>query len=85
MMTKEGVMKMGDFGISKILQWTGESALSSIGTPHYFSPEICLNQPYSYQSDVWAVGCIVQELCTLETPFKSPNLLQLLKNVVGEQ
>jgi NIMA (never in mitosis gene a)-related kinase len=37
------MLKLGDFGISKILNLTGEKALTAIGTPYYFSPEICLH------------------------------------------
>lgn len=43
MINKRGMLKLGDFGISKILDITGEKALTQIGTPYYYSPEICLN------------------------------------------
>ena len=39
----KGMLKIGDFGISKMLDVTGDKALTAIGTPYYFSPEICLN------------------------------------------
>lgn len=36
------------------------------GTPEYVAPEMWLRQPYSYPADVWALGCILQELCSLK-------------------
>ena len=42
------------------------AASTVIGTPYYMSPEVCQNQPYSYKSDVWALGCILYEMCALQ-------------------
>lgn len=63
--TKGNRVKIGDFGISKILENTVQLAGTSLGTPYYLSPEICLGQKYDYKSDMWMLGCILYELCTL--------------------
>ena len=49
------------------------------------SPEVCQNKPYSYQSDIWALGCILYELCTLKHAFHSENLLGLVYKIVQEE
>jgi len=64
-LTTNNTVKLGDFGISKLLESTNECAMTVVGTPYYMSPEVCENKPYTFKSDVWALGCVLYELCTL--------------------
>ncbi|KRX10960.1 Protein kinase-like domain [Pseudocohnilembus persalinus] len=73
-----GSVKIGDFGISKQLDSTLAMAKTLVGTPYYLSPEVCENKPYTYQSDIWSLGCLLYEMCTLEHPFVSNNLMTIL-------
>ena len=75
------VVKLGDFGISKALDQTSALAKSQVGTPYYMSPELCEAKPYSYKSDVWAVGVVLYELATLKQPFCSRTLPSVLPPV----
>ena len=75
-------MKLGDFGISKVLENTNGAAMTVVGTPYYMSPEVCQNQPYTFKSDVWALGCVLYELCTLQHAFHADNLLGLVYKIV---
>mmetsp|Transcript_37572 Transcript_37572/g.86810 ORF Transcript_37572/g.86810 Transcript_37572/m.86810 type:complete len:693 (+) Transcript_37572:97-2175(+) len=67
-------IKLGDFGIAKMLEGTHCQAHSTVGTPSYLSPEICKNNPYGRQSDIWALGVILYELACLKVPFQAGNL-----------
>lgn len=59
---KAGRVRLGDFGIAKVLDSTKDFANTLIGTPYFMSPELFKNKPYSYESDIWALGCILYEM-----------------------
>lgn len=50
---KGNVVKIGDFGISKILMGTADLASTFTGTPYYMSPEVLKHEGYNSKSDVW--------------------------------
>lgn len=55
--------------------------MTVVGTPYYMSPETCQTQPQTHKSDVWALGCIIHELCTLDYTFRGANLLALVQKI----
>lgn len=83
-LTSNGTVKIGDFGISKVLENTLDQASTVVGTPYYMSPEVCENKPYTFKSDVWALGCVLYELCTLKHAFDANNLLGLIFKIMRE-
>ena len=38
------------------------------------SPEICQGRNYSFKTDIWSLGCILYELCTLKHAFEADEL-----------
>jgi len=57
-------MRIGDFGDSS----DQETALTIVGTPGYFAPEILDGKGYTQQSDMYSVGIILLDLLSLKTP-----------------
>jgi NIMA (never in mitosis gene a)-related kinase len=81
-MTKDLDVKIGDLGVSKMLNHSGSFAKTLIGTPYYLSPELCEEKPYNDKSDVWALGCILYELCTFRHPFNAKSQAALIIKIL---
>lgn len=76
----DNTVKLGDFGLSKQMQ-SHDFASTYVGTPFYMSPEICAAEKYTLRSDIWAVGCIMYELCAKEPPFNARTHIQLVQKI----
>jgi serine/threonine protein kinase len=81
-LTSKGEVKVGDFGIARVLQSTYDCAQTAIGTPYYLSPEICQEKPYNQKSDIWSLGCILYEMTTLRHAFDSNNMKGLVLKIL---
>jgi NIMA (never in mitosis gene a)-related kinase len=77
-------IRIGDFGISRVLESTS-FATSVVGTPAYMSPELMRNERYDYHVDMWALGCIMFELCTLSLPWRAVSLVDLATQVMEKE
>lgn len=73
-------VKLGDFGLSKVMQ-SHDFASTYVGTPYYMSPEICASERYTLASDIWALGCIMYELCARKVPFNANTQFQLVQKI----
>lgn len=79
---KDGTVKLGDFGISKVIS-TMNNQMTMVGTPYYISPEICSGRPYDDKSDIWALGCMLYEMVTLKKVFDGTNLPALVHKIMA--
>ena len=82
---KNGLVKLGDFGIAKRFQKTMDKAKTIIGTPYYFSPEIINGKPYDSKSDIWSLGVLLYEMMTFKMPFNANSLPMLSVKIMRGQ
>ena len=74
MITKDGVPKIMDFSIAEINERRTEEGVTAVGSPLYMSPEQVTRQPLGPTSDLYALGAVMYQLLTGETPFFAPHL-----------
>ncbi|XP_052818939.1 serine/threonine-protein kinase Nek11-like isoform X4 [Mya arenaria] len=79
---KNNRVKIGDFGISRILMGTTDLASTFTGTPYYMSPEVLKHEGYNSKSDVWSIGCILYEMCALDHAFDGKSLMAVMYKIV---
>ncbi|HXK08786.1 MAG TPA: protein kinase [Vicinamibacteria bacterium] len=72
MRTREGLVKLMDFGIAKMVGGvTLTAAGQAVGTPEYMSPEQVTGRDLDLRTDVYTVGIVVYELLTGASPFRA--------------
>jgi len=74
-------LKIGDFGISKIFTDQNKFSKTQIGSPIYMSPEAIGSNYYDTKTDIWALGCILYELETLNYAFNASSLPSLCRKI----
>ena len=79
---KNGICKIGDMNVSKVIK---NSILNNTqtGTPYYASPEIWNDKPYNFKTDIWSLGCILYEICTLKPPFIGKNFEDVYHKIIS--
>lgn len=81
-LAKEEEIRIGDLGVAKAMAETANFAHTMVGTPYYLSPEMCEEKPYNEKSDIWALGCVLYEMCTQKHPFEANNQAALLLKIL---
>ncbi|NXU01112.1 NEK2 kinase, partial [Buphagus erythrorhynchus] len=74
-------VKLGDFGLARILHHDTSFATTFVGTPYYMSPEQMNYMSYNEKSDIWSLGCLMYELCALSPPFTAYNQKELAEKI----
>lgn len=81
---KNWVVKVCDFGMSRMKHHTFLSSKSTAGTAEWMAPEVLRNEPSNEKSDVYSFGVILWELTTLQVPWTGMNSMQVV-GAVGFQ
>ncbi|KAG5022181.1 hypothetical protein JHK85_018523 [Glycine max] len=81
---KNWVVKVCDFGLSRMKHSTFLSSRSTAGTAEWMAPEVLRNEPSNEKCDVYSFGVILWELSTLQQPWGGMNPMQVV-GAVGFQ
>mmetsp|Transcript_59300 Transcript_59300/g.109598 ORF Transcript_59300/g.109598 Transcript_59300/m.109598 type:complete len:721 (-) Transcript_59300:71-2233(-) len=82
LLTDSGMVKLGDFGVSRQMSESTLCLNSFYGTPLYLSPELIEGKPYSDTTDVWSLGVVLYEVLALHPPFDGRSLQDVVNTVL---
>jgi serine/threonine protein kinase len=77
--TNEGDLKIGDFGLARLLvgRVPYNAASRGMGTPAYMSPELCRGEIQDHRSDIYSLGILFFEMCTGQLPFRAKGMIEM--------
>jgi len=84
MLTKDGVAKLGDFGIARRMGADQTQIVGWFGSPLYMSPEQARDSEITPQSDLFSLGSVFYEMLTGTPPFAAKGLTGLIQKVCHE-
>eukprot|EP00040_Diaphanoeca_grandis_P014188 m.71824 g.71824 ORF g.71824 m.71824 type:complete len:709 (+) comp24395_c0_seq2:78-2204(+) len=84
LLTKQGHIKLADFGLAKENMIPGRKTSTFCGTPDYVAPEILERKPYDKAVDFWALGVLVYEMLTGEAPFGGTEENELFASIMHQ-
>ncbi|CAA0823663.1 Mitogen activated protein kinase kinase kinase-related [Striga hermonthica] len=77
LVNKHWTVKICDFGLSRVLTSRPMKDTSSAGTPEWMAPELIRNEPFTEKCDIFSLGVIMWELCTLSRPWEGVPSVQV--------
>ncbi|KAL1555987.1 putative serine/threonine-protein kinase SIS8 isoform X2 [Salvia divinorum] len=85
LVNKHWVVKICDFGLSRKLITRPMTDSSSAGTPEWMAPELIRKEPFTEKCDIFSLGVIMWELCTLKRPWEGIQSVRVVYAVGNDQ
>jgi eukaryotic-like serine/threonine-protein kinase len=93
MVTRDGRVKIVDFGLATYAAVTGQATEPTtvtilgtiVGTPHYMSPEQARGGGLDFRSDQFSLGLILYEMATGVQPFRRDTAVQTMSAIVDDE
>ncbi|MGB7284343.1 MAG: protein kinase [Candidatus Acidiferrum sp.] len=85
MVTKEGVVKVVDFGIARLTDMSLTQPNMMIGSRAYMSPQLYKGERADARSDIWALGVSLYELLAYRRPFTGDSEAELMFHIIYEK
>ena len=84
MVTKEGVVKVVDFGIARLTDMSLTQPNMMIGSRAYMSPQLYKGERADARADIWAVGITLYELIAYQRPFDGASEAELMFRILSD-
>ena len=85
MLSRDGVVKIGDFGIAQYALSDETQVLGMLGSPRYMSPEQLREEELTHQTDLFSLGIVAYELVTGRPPFVGRTMAQLSQRILNQE
>jgi len=84
LITKEGTLKVTDFGIAKSLVDDATKTLNIVGTANYISPEQAKGEKIDHKTDIYSLGILLYEMVTADVPFRGESTIDVTLKHINE-
>ncbi|KAK5136619.1 Serine/threonine kinase [Meristemomyces frigidus] len=85
MLTMDGHIKVGDFGLCKEDMWFGSTTSTFCGTPEFMAPEILLDKKYGRAVDWWAFGVLIYQMLLQQSPFRGEDEDEIYDAILADE
>jgi len=85
LVSRSGVIKLTDFGVSRKLKNDEDFQNEVVGTPFWMAPEVISLKGASTASDIWSLGCTVIELITGHPPYYELQSMSAMYKIVEDE
>ncbi len=85
MLTRDGTVKVVDFGIARVLETSRTQTGMLLGTFAYMSPEQYHGEHADARSDIWSFGILLYELLAYQRPFKGQTPASLMHSICQQE